>query len=178
MGGFWSIFGPHFWSVPFQFFNRAHGDAAQENDFSEIGSDVEIGISGRPASAGGDPFEMVGKVALVRRIVFGHETIARNRLRELLDGRMVLAVAEFRVALQFEEEFGAVVIGGKDLALVADDEATAAGNFVEEIDHVGHDFLGRFVIAIVIGAGGLNAVAVAAVVHRKVTGANPSRAGN
>ena len=61
---------------------------------------------------------------------------------------------EFLLALELDEELGAVVVGREEVAVVADQQAAAAGDFVHQGLHVRQDVLGRLVAAVVVDRDG------------------------
>src|SRR6185437_10022734 len=57
---------------------------------------------------------------------------------------MIFIKPEFVLTCQLDEKLRAIVIGRKDLALGADDQATTARHFATKRFHVSGDFLRRF----------------------------------
>src|SRR6266581_4461809 len=82
-------------------------DAAEQDDLGQVGGDVKIGVPGLSAFAGGNPFKMMALIAIALVLV------ARDGLRNSLDGFVVSAVHQFLFVLEFEEESRAVVIRGE-----------------------------------------------------------------
>ena len=85
-------------------------------------------------------------------VVVAGERIARDGLRNLRQRRMFFEVRVFVLAGQLDEKLFAVVIRGKQSALVADEQAAAAGDFAKHGLDVGGKFARRFVAAVVAAA--------------------------
>jgi len=74
--------------------------------------------------------------------------VSRNRLRDNFDRFMILAVHEFFVALELEQESSAVIVRRKKLPFITNQKAPAAGNGIHHLFNIRNHRFGRFVIAI------------------------------
>src|SRR5262249_997613 len=80
--------------------------------------------------------------------------VARNALRILRHRRVLGVVEVFRIAFQFHEETGSVIIRRKDRAVLTNEQTTAVGNVAEQRDDVGGEFDGWLVTEVVAATGG------------------------
>src|SRR5689334_13956634 len=140
--GFRRIGSAHVRSVPFELFADAQSDAAEQNNFRQIGRDIEIRVTGLAAFAGRNPFLMMALVSAA--FVF----VARNFLRNRFYGLMSFAVYQFLIVSKFDKELRTVIVRREQLAFVADKEATAARNFIAGFANRGGDVIRRFIVSI------------------------------
>ncbi len=94
-------------------------------------------------------------------VVVPGERIARDDLRDLHDIGMFLVMDEFIVVGQLHKKLLAIIVRGKNLALVADQQARAVRHFAQQRLDVGKQFLRRLVAEVVtVGRAGVGLAAV------------------
>ena len=151
--GFRTILCFHFVRVPFDFLAGTESHTAEQHDLSEGRGNVETRVA--PLWLvfldGNEPLLRMGKNAAATAF-FGVVRIARNALWIFRQLGMLEIVDEFLIALQFDEEAGAIIVRREDGAAFTDQQATAIGHFSEESGDISGQLRGRLIRVVVTTA--------------------------